>query len=324
MRVSYRVLVPMALIGLAGGMLPACAGGEGARRGQSSREVYLWPVRIPEAAQPDRFEAIVRAALAESKAPEGTLVDIDCSFPPCIAELRGVENRPNVLDTRAWKEAFEANSMMGRRVDCGPDGLEHVLLVAAFLPGNDPPMKRMEDMLAAWRCPSGKTAQQVAGELERAPGQPIPWSDDIPAQYRPEAFEKLTREAIAQLGLKVDVLGFECSEMPCIVMLRPHPDNQDHLTSSKAWQESFGGPSASNFEGPVGVGACPAERAQLVSAHWDFAGDPKGHPAMAPAERRKLLESNPALAAKAKNLSKRLQERWQAIREKWTCAPKAP
>jgi len=58
-------------------------------------------------------------------------------------------------------------------------------------------------------------AQQIEYE-----GVPVPWPDDLPEALKPDAFRSNLERAVAECAPDVELLGFDCSEPPCLAQLR--------------------------------------------------------------------------------------------------------
>jgi len=68
-----------------------------------------------------------------------------------------------------------------------------------------------------------RTQQSLAeGQLAAVQGEPEPWPDDVPDAFRPAAFERALRTAVEEEGAG-DVLVVDCSEFPCLTVLKPAP-----------------------------------------------------------------------------------------------------
>ena len=145
-------------------------------------------------------------------------------------------------------------------------------------------------------------------EIETS-GTPIPWTDDIPAAYRPEAFERNVREAVATCAPNVEIVGFACSEPPCLVLLRPPgpasgdgPTWYDALVNTcPAWVDRY----TSSVDSANGVATCPdgtEESYHLLGASYTLA-DP----------------SRTFTREEQENRSKRFQARIREIKANWAC-----
>jgi hypothetical protein len=68
-----------------------------------------------------------------------------------------------------------------------------------------------------------RTQQSLSeGQLAAVQGEAQPWPEDIEELYRPAAFERAMRTAVADEGAG-DVLVVDCSEFPCLTVLKPGP-----------------------------------------------------------------------------------------------------
>lgn len=148
--------------------------------------------------------------------------------------------------------------------------------------------------------------QRMLEDLEtELRGTPIPWTDDIPEALRPEAFERNVRAAIEACAPELEIVGFECSEPPCLAMLRSPPEYAwwDPLVNDcPAWRDHYTNAVAS----ASGTATCPdgsTEPYQLLG--WS----------------RKLVEPEGGLdPAEKENANKRFTARIDEIAHSWPCA----
>jgi ferric-dicitrate binding protein FerR (iron transport regulator) len=83
----------------------------------------------------------------------------------------------------------------------------------------------VQDQVAALRAENAALRDQLAeaqftgamarGQVAATQGEPVPWPDDVPAEFRPEAFEALLRAEVAKLP-GFEVRAVDCSEYPCV------------------------------------------------------------------------------------------------------------
>ncbi|MEZ4240068.1 MAG: hypothetical protein R3F59_28750 [Myxococcota bacterium] len=62
------------------------------------------------------------------------------------------------------------------------------------------------------------TGAVARGQVAATQGDPVPWTDDVPAAMRPEAFEALLKAEVAKHPGFV-VQSVECSEFPCVTTI---------------------------------------------------------------------------------------------------------
>lgn len=70
--------------------------------------------------------------------------------------------------------------------------------------------------------------QVARGRLVGLEGKPLDWPADLPAAFRPDAFEAALRAAAAKVP-GAEVVGLDCEEFPCIAVLRS-------TTGGPGWQ----------------------------------------------------------------------------------------
>jgi hypothetical protein len=99
-------------------------------------------------------------------------------------------------------------------------------------------------------------------------GEPIQWPEDVPRQYDPGRFRDNVRQAVEDCAPDVEVVGFDCSEPPCLVHLRGGGDGWgDRLINGcPAWVDPYGS-GASTASGTVDCGGGTEERYQIVGPH---------------------------------------------------------
>ena len=62
------------------------------------------------------------------------------------------------------------------------------------------------------------TGAVARGQVAATQGEPVPWTDDIPAAFRPAAFEALVKEQVASVdGFEIEAI--DCSEFPCVTTI---------------------------------------------------------------------------------------------------------
>lgn len=140
-------------------------------------------------------------------------------------------------------------------------------------------------------------------------GTPIPWTNDLTRDYLPAAFERNLREAVATCAPDVEIVGFECSEPPCLAMLRPsgpaygdEPTWYDRLVNNcPAWVDHY----TSSVSGANGSVECPGgteEPYHLLG--WSYT--------LADPDRVFTREEQ-------ENRGKRFQARLREIKDDWPC-----
>ncbi len=82
-------------------------------------------------------------------------------------------------------------------------------------------------------------------------GEPIPWRAGIPSTYHRDQFEHTVSKGLDEIESPLEPIQFECSEPPCIAVLRGNSTGQDRpkvwisqrlhdLAISQAWREAYG------------------------------------------------------------------------------------
>jgi hypothetical protein len=61
----------------------------------------------------------------------------------------------------------------------------------------------------------------AVGQLRRVEGEVQPWPADVPAAYRPEAFQRFVTDRAATIP-NAEVLVVDCEEFPCLAVLQSH------------------------------------------------------------------------------------------------------
>ena len=173
---------------------------------------------------------------------------------------------------------------------------------AAAPPAPAPP----EPDLAAENAILRKRLADREAELR---GTPIPWPTDLPEALTPAGFEARVREAVATCAPEVEVLGVECSEPPCLALLRaprgrsPYGEGRtwydDLVNDCPAWTEAYTS-SVGWASGPVECDDGTTDRYNVLG--WSSALAPDLFPPEA-----------------QENLGKRFSSRVDEIRRAWFC-----
>lgn len=96
-------------------------------------------------------------------------------------------------------------------------------------------------------------------------GEPILWPEQVPEEHRPEWFRDNFLQAVEECAPDVEVVGFDCSEPPCLVHLRGGGDGWwDRLINGcPGWVDHYGN-TVSSASGSVDCGGGVEERYQIV------------------------------------------------------------
>lgn len=84
--------------------------------------------------------------------------------------------------------------------------------------------------------------QGAASLYEEVYGKPRKWDADVPDEFRPEAFEKRVRDAVARCTPSFDLEDIDCSEPPCLAVLRENEGGNwnDFVNECVEWYEAYG------------------------------------------------------------------------------------
>jgi len=96
-------------------------------------------------------------------------------------------------------------------------------------------------------------------------GEPIPWPEDVPPEYEPGRFRENFRQAVEQCAPDVEIVGFDCSEPPCLVHLRGGQEGwRDRLIDEcPGWADHYGS-AVFSASGSVECSGGIEERYQIV------------------------------------------------------------
>jgi hypothetical protein len=134
-------------------------------------------------------------------------------------------------------------------------------------------------------------------------GAPVPWSDELPDVLRPAAFERTVRDAVASCAPAAAIVGFECSEPPCLALLRGVAGPIQALVADcPAWRDRYG----SGAVAAAGRADCldgGEERYQVLGWSDRLIEPTEGYP-----------------REKRENLDKRMAARLEEIERSWRCA----
>ncbi len=87
------------------------------------------------------------------------------------------------------------------------------------------------------------------GVVDHYEGVAQPWSDDVPAPFRPDAFPDAIRDAVAEME-DAELIDVDCEEFPCVAVIRSTTDRHDW---AKAMEEGLPRTDELGYEGPVGL-----------------------------------------------------------------------
>ena len=129
----------------------------------------------------------------------------------------------------------------------------------------------------------------------------IAWTDKTPPEYKRDVFQPLLEKTLADAGLSVRLVGFDCKEPPCIAMMHNYEKTgkSTGLAGSTLWKSESRSIVLSGYSDLVDCGDGRKERVELLSPH-------------------KVL---PARTDEEKNRSRRLRARWDEIMKNWKGEP---
>jgi hypothetical protein len=162
----------------------------------------------------------------------------------------------------------------------------------------------------------------LLGYRDYRKGTPIPWSADVPEQYRQEHFQSLIAAALEEIKAPVEIVDFECSEVPCIAMLRILEGAISKITTARIWQENFG----KSVTGSYVAVRCQdgrEERIEIIAAEWDGRIDPRAisSEAWTAEKRHEFKKRMKGKLTKTEALNeRRLMSRLRRLRSCWPCA----
>jgi hypothetical protein len=162
-------------------------------------------------------------------------------------------------------------------------------------------------------------------------GTPIPWTSNVPSQYREEEFLDIVSQALDELESPVELIGFDCQEYPCIAVTRVLKGLNSELENTEIWNKNFGSKITSSYQNSISCGDDREERIHMISPYWDGKTDPKNLPP-GTYEKQFREELNRRInqpkhkrdkeeEKKQENRSKRLNARWNSIVQNWNCLP---
>jgi hypothetical protein len=134
-------------------------------------------------------------------------------------------------------------------------------------------------------------------------GEPVEWPEmgELPAAYQPDRFRIMLAEALREC--EADLVDVECSEPPCLALLRSHDRDHDGplLDRCAGWADQFGG-ATSGKHMHIECADGSRERVHFV----------------APSARELLPDDHHD--EDWANLRKRLTQRYEQIELGWECA----
>lgn len=99
---------------------------------------------------------------------------------------------------------------------------------------------------------------EMTAALRKAEGAPVPWTPDIPAPFRAEAFGRALQEAFPDGG-PVVLDALDCAEFPCLAVLAPNPEHGGDAPDLQAALRAFAQDVGRWGDGDLGVLAAASE-----------------------------------------------------------------
>ncbi len=87
------------------------------------------------------------------------------------------------------------------------------------------------------------------GVVDHYEGVPQPWTDAVPAPFRPDAFPDLMREAVGEMD-DAELLDVDCEEYACVALIRTTTDQSDW---ARAVEDGLPETSQLGYDGEVGL-----------------------------------------------------------------------
>jgi len=180
-------------------------------------------------------------------------------------------------------------------VDAGKEGTStgETVAAASFLQQR---VTHLEDELARQQQHKAALAHELFGD-------PIPWPERIPEQYRTAVFEENVRSALEACAADIGIAGFECDEPPCLAMFRGGEEGwlEKLVQSCPSWIDVYG--NTASITG--GMVDCPGSRTERYAILGPIA---------------------PELTSKGPKSRKRWEQRWkqrtQELKAAWDCSAK--
>ncbi len=99
-------------------------------------------------------------------------------------------------------------------------------------------------------------------------GEPIPWPEQVPEDFQPEAFQANVRGAVEECAPDVEVVGFDCSEPPCLVHLRGGDEGWWNrlINECPGWVDRYGS-TVSSSSGSLDCPGGTTERYRIVGPY---------------------------------------------------------
>jgi hypothetical protein len=116
-------------------------------------------------------------------------------------------------------------------------------------------------------------AAMAKGQLSHYEGDPQPWPEDVPAGFRPEAFEAAAEQVVADLE-DAELMEVDCAEFPCLAVFRSFDEGPE-------WHQGIHErmPDPEGYDGEVGkmVWASESSGAEGTARLLTLALMPEGH-----------------------------------------------
>ncbi len=126
------------------------------------------------------------------------------------------------------------------------------------------------------------------------------WPEDLPADYGQQGFQEVFEEVLEKCNPGVEVMETDCSEPPCLVVLRPRSESwhSELVNDCPAWNEAYGH-SVTQSSGKV---TCPDGSEESMVLVGPSVGD--------------FIEKDPE---QPWNVMKRLRYRASNAEANWVC-----
>lgn len=237
----------------------------------------------------DGLRVVGRARLAAG----GARVDIDgdasVRSPPLAVEVRGGRA---VVRTPTGTTTLGPGDRFGLAAPEPPPSAPPL----HDQPGTDPRIAELELKVRLLE-------EMLQAQVVEYEGSAIPWPDDLPEDFEPDGFRRNLRLAVEECAPDVELVGFDCSEPPCLAQLRASDsDWWDRLVNRCPHFTDHYGNAVASASGRAVCADGSTESMQLLG--WSWSAVEETHP----------LDDEARI-----NFGKRFQARIEENQRAWPC-----
>ncbi len=172
-----------------------------------------------------------------------------------------------------------------------------------------------------------KVAKDLSREMPAdRPPDPVDDSaewEEAPYQYHEAGFSKIIAQAALELEDRVEMVGVDCRQMPCmaVLMARIPETPSSSIRNTQAWKEHFG-TGGRSYNALIDCKDGRKEQIEIASPFWVEKHDPLR---MESEDIARVVEDTRRSRTEKQESQEtvRMANRWREIRMRWICRPPA-